>query len=74
MPEQTSQESRMPGAEANGQTVAKRTWKEEAVMATEWDGPLGQAQKRLVQTTFAKVEPIAEVAYGQPARPGHKRD
>ncbi len=26
------------------------------------EGPLGQAQKRLVQTTFAKVEPIAEAA------------
>ena len=31
-------------------------------MATEKDGPLGQAQKQLVQMSFAKVEPIAEAA------------
>ena len=28
------------------------------------DGPLGPEQKRLVRTTFAKVEPIAEAAAG----------
>ena len=62
MPEQTSQVSRMPVAEASGQTKAKRKWKEKVVMATEKDGPLGQAQKQLVQMSFAKVEPIAEAA------------
>ncbi len=31
-------------------------------MGTKTDSPISQAQKRLVQTTFAKVEPIAEAA------------
>ncbi len=31
-------------------------------MATKNDGPLGPKQKRLVQESFAKVEPIAEAA------------
>ena len=62
MPEPTSQESRMPEVAASGQTKAKRTWKEEVVMVTEKDGVLSQAQKQLVQMSFAKVEPIAEAA------------
>jgi hemoglobin-like flavoprotein len=62
MPERTTQGSRKPAAEVKGKTKTNRKWKEEAVMATKNDSPLGPKQKRLVQESFAKVEPIAEAA------------
>ena len=60
MPKRTSQGSRKPAAKVKGKTKTKR--QEKAVKATKNDGPLGPKQKRLVQESFAKVEPIAEAA------------
>ncbi len=59
---------RLTGGESTGARpapapVAKIRFKPAPSAAPAKDeGPLGQAQKRLVQTTFAKVEPIAEAA------------
>ncbi len=36
--------------------------REDEAMATKTESPIGQAQKRPVQTAFAQVEPIAEAA------------
>ncbi|MCH8999033.1 MAG: PAS domain-containing protein, partial [Proteobacteria bacterium] len=60
MPKQVSQKRRKPAAKVKGKTKTNR--KKEAVRATKNDGPLGSKQKRLVQKSFAKVEPIAEAA------------